>query len=699
MKKGQKTLNELFEETNRPNDTLISAYENRELVFFLGAGVSRLMGLPGWDELATELIEGAYGNYKDRKNILDSIKSSKEKITIAYRKYCSDGREKEFFNIFGKALQPKSLKKKENIYKILAKFHAVFLTTNYDRLFENELGKALCHDELELGIINKLNFKETQHLFYLHGKFTRNIKNNRNLVFTASSYVKKYNLSQTAEFLRGLFSKGNYVIVFIGYGLNEFELIDYIMTKSGQTKDAKGRVFTLEGFYSDQEEVFQARKEYFDDLNIELLPYRLDTNYYDELIYVLKNWLLDFENKTKLPALINDDINNYISSFSYSNATQILNILNLDNNPASEWKIIKEVLCSKEKEKWARFLFENNYFSWDYLYNSIQKNRPECPFLDLLIDGMKSDTLNAQEWGANLLDNIKEDVFKKPQYFYIVTKLVEVVLLLDDKHLKFTYFDFIGKMILTYGYRIFNYEKIELPRLKGWREQYIKSFLSLLSIYKGNIGNTEDLNFHYYRALINGINENIDAKSWGLVIDWLTQLFSDIIEINPYCLLAEISNIDNVTKTIYPYWRLLLKEYELALKNLSSDNQVKLVKRLFLEESETINKLAIFSCRKLNLNPNIFIDCLCKVVSKQQCYCELYMYLSNHSKLLSECGSSALNEAIQNSKFGWDKFLDDDSVKRYIAEQQLTLLKLLFNESAKKQCDELRQREIGRAHV
>ena len=42
MKKGQKTLNELFEETNRPNDTLISAYENRELVFFLGAGVSRL---------------------------------------------------------------------------------------------------------------------------------------------------------------------------------------------------------------------------------------------------------------------------------------------------------------------------------------------------------------------------------------------------------------------------------------------------------------------------------------------------------------------------------------------------------------------------------------------------------------------------------------------------------------------------------
>lgn len=689
------TLQKLFEATDVPNDALISAYGNKELVFFIGAGVSRLMGIPGWDDFSTELIGGAYGNHKDRKIILDSIKSSKEKITVAYRKYCNDGREKDFFKKMGVVLRPKKLKKKENIYKVLAQFHAVFLTTNYDNLFEKELGSPLCHEELDLGVINNFNFKETKHLFYLHGKYTRSLRKNRNLVFTASSYVKKYNSNQTSDFLHGLFSKGNYVVVFIGYGLNEFELIDYIMTKSGHANDAKGKVFTLEGFFSNQEEVFQARKEYFADLNIELLPYCLDTNFYDELIRVLKNWLFVFESRTKLPALINEDIDNFIKIFSDSNVTQILNILNLDSTSATERKIINETLNSRYKKEWMQVFYDNNYLSWDYLYDSIQKKKFENPFLDLLINAMNCDVPQSQGWATHLLDNVRAETLMEPQYLYVVSKLVEIILLLDDSHIKQSYIIFIGEMIKKHGYRVFNaYNNIELPKFNSWGEENIKLFLTLLSLHKENIGNTEDLNFHYYSKLLYTINNKIEMKSWKLVIDWLIQFFMDIIAVEPYCLLVQVANIDNIEKTFYPYWRLLIDEYILAFEKLLREEQTYVINQLFNAELEAINKLAVFSCRKFNLDPNIFIKGLCKVVSNSSCLCELYIYLKNSSKLFSEINSITLSKAIINSKFGWDDSCVSVSTRQYIEEQQLTLLKFLFNNEAQKRSEELSYKGI-----
>ena len=77
-------------------ENILKAFENRKLVFFIGAGVSRIMGVPGWDAFSARLIKKAFPSYKEHSTILKEIPNSKERITIAYNKFHSDGKLKEF---------------------------------------------------------------------------------------------------------------------------------------------------------------------------------------------------------------------------------------------------------------------------------------------------------------------------------------------------------------------------------------------------------------------------------------------------------------------------------------------------------------------------------------------------------------------------------------------------------------------------
>ena len=231
------SLKEIFAAGPKFEENILKAFENSKLVFFLGAGVSRIMGIMGWDDFSAFLIRKAFPDYKDHSAILRDISSSKERITIAFKKFEQDNRLDEFYKHFGQGMTPKSdvFQSKENIYKILNRFEALFLTTNADNLFEEVLGSALCHEDYSLTILKRETQRRQNHLFYLHGHYTENIdKLKNNLVFTAPQYVERYNDQNFIGFLRAIFEEDN-TIVFIGYGLNEFELIDYIVTKAVRT--------------------------------------------------------------------------------------------------------------------------------------------------------------------------------------------------------------------------------------------------------------------------------------------------------------------------------------------------------------------------------------------------------------------------------------------------------------------------------
>ena len=101
------------------------------------------------------------------------------------------------------------------------------MTTNADNLFEEVIGKAVCHEDCNVEQLNDAHFRNKNHLFYLHGHFNSAGPFDK-LVFTAPEYVNRYNNHTFIEFLQYVF-QGDNAILFIGYGLNEFELIDYVI--------------------------------------------------------------------------------------------------------------------------------------------------------------------------------------------------------------------------------------------------------------------------------------------------------------------------------------------------------------------------------------------------------------------------------------------------------------------------------------
>jgi hypothetical protein len=91
-------------------------------------------------------------------------------------------------------------------------------------------------------------------------------------------------------FLEDLFK--NKVVLFIGYGLEELEILEYIIVKTRDLK-AKGqqpRHFLLQGFFSHERELMVSLRTYYRDCGIELISYLKDKKGWDQLLDVLDHF-------------------------------------------------------------------------------------------------------------------------------------------------------------------------------------------------------------------------------------------------------------------------------------------------------------------------------------------------------------------------------------------------------------------------
>ena len=75
-----------------------------KLVLFVGAGISKLCGLPLWYDLAVKLLNFCVNNsstynfsHKDRNLLLSSVKDARELVTIAANIICKKSKD-AFYN-------------------------------------------------------------------------------------------------------------------------------------------------------------------------------------------------------------------------------------------------------------------------------------------------------------------------------------------------------------------------------------------------------------------------------------------------------------------------------------------------------------------------------------------------------------------------------------------------------------------------
>lgn len=278
---------------NLPKD-ILEAIEEDNLAIFIGAGVSRLAGCKGWNELADSLVNTCYNNelinFKE-KDILLNNPNQKKVITMTFEILKDNNLTESFYNKMEKSLKfnEESNLNQESIYLDLFKMRGLFVTTNADELFHN-----MFEDENIKYKSNELTPEgiSRNNLYHIHGL----ISDRDSLVFKVSEYIDRYNSHKFLEFLKTIFSK--YKVFFIGYGLAEFELLDFIITKFNQDGIRELDHFTLQPYFKEELNIYNYEKKYFEDMGINLIPYRKDLKGYEQLRDIIKKWNEEINEKT-----------------------------------------------------------------------------------------------------------------------------------------------------------------------------------------------------------------------------------------------------------------------------------------------------------------------------------------------------------------------------------------------------------------
>jgi hypothetical protein len=274
-----------------------------KLVLFVGAGVSMLIGLPSWEGLASkaleDLLQKGHLNYSE----LEQLKGLDPKKQLSIAKQIAE--ENSFELMLEKHLIVGAEGK--GIYSYLNKIGCPCVTTNYDELLEplfyhTKNGAATASPVIRVSqkedfLAGHLNTPGT--VVHLHGSISRPGA----MVVTTRQYLEHYDEALVQHFLGELFEKKT--ILFIGYGLEEAEILEHILRR-GRVKDTKDkRRFALMPFFLSQFPLYKKLYEYYlKSFGVHLIGFVRDHKDYKQLEDIVKTWSEQIE--VRPPALAVD---------------------------------------------------------------------------------------------------------------------------------------------------------------------------------------------------------------------------------------------------------------------------------------------------------------------------------------------------------------------------------------------------------
>lgn len=577
------------------NQEIIDAINNRSLVVFIGAGVSRLAGCQGWNELAKSLISKCFDkniiSFKEMES-LNLNSNSKKNITISYHLLEKAGYKDDFYDIMKKALKGDDT---EKIYENITKLSGICVTTNADELFHNYFEK----DRIIYKDFNEKSLSEKDSiniLYQIHGM----INDKESLTFKVKEYLDKYNDPNFQRFLKKIFN--NYTVLFIGYGLEEFELLDYILTKAKNKK----KHYMLYPAYKDEIKIIEYEKSYYQDLGIELLPYQKDQKGYNQLIDILSNWKDVIRYDSDKIGIGQEDIDRAISNVDISLLKQKLNHLEFKKH------FYREILKKDKLDKRIiDFILDLNILILSDIPKCDENNRSDywdqlMIFDNIISKNIEKLTKEQKDKMYNTIQKlIKEILNNKIKNFRSNEVILKLLLLLKDSELTLQEKNFFNYVLIDEGEEfLFGHYLNEniLPRLiknknkillkyivkkcLGYKiiNREIKSIIKeydLENIFKNNLKIIYDIIGY---DLIDNIKDIIKSGSLrekdyfdNYIIDDLLPIqdFNRYYNLYQKQLIMFFLDIINFTKNDQNKYRNLIK-------NLYEDNEVKIFKRISL---------------------------------------------------------------------------------------------------------------------
>lgn len=210
------------------------ASKSRRLVFFVGAGVSRLSGYPSWEELISVMHEELY-----RKPAPKEL-SSEECLRIAQVFYDSMGKaayDQVLEREFGVQYEPNSIH-----WKMLALNPTHFITTNYDSLIERVCAQRGRNFKVISSDRDVANVHSPGYILKIHGDFKDGFDGD-SIVLKENDYLN-YELQYPLVINLVKTILATHTVVFIGYGLGDYN-VKYMLSwvKQLQGKDFSSPFF------------------------------------------------------------------------------------------------------------------------------------------------------------------------------------------------------------------------------------------------------------------------------------------------------------------------------------------------------------------------------------------------------------------------------------------------------------------------
>ena len=295
-------------------EALREAVQVGKLIPFIGAGVSTLAGCLDWDEFANATLGIFVEHGKFSHAQLAQVKHlcPRIKLSIALAIQAETGISIDFRALLHRESRKEHVKGRR-LYSYLSKLGKTFVTTNYDEWLDEELsappadltGDATATADsapnprtvyYKLDDLTAANLNQKNVVIHLHGS----AKHQPGMILTTRQYVQHYANDRRSTdgdpenvvltFLEALFR--NKTVLFVGYGLDELEILEYVIVKARTTRAhwLQPQHFLLQGFYSHERDLMVSMRTYYRECGIELLAFLKDQAGWGQLINVLESF-------------------------------------------------------------------------------------------------------------------------------------------------------------------------------------------------------------------------------------------------------------------------------------------------------------------------------------------------------------------------------------------------------------------------
>lgn len=287
-------------------DEIIQAGLNGELILFVGAGISRLLELPSWNELAQMVLHSHQNKGWLNFSELEQLKhlDPKKQLSIAKLIANENKHELDLAQYFRGKVEGNS------IYKSINDIGCVCVTANYDellapRFYEGTNDQSISIKPREIiRVSNKSGFiakhlDEPGTVIYLHGVISKP----DTMVISTREYLEHYDHKHVQHFLRELFTKK--IILFLGYGLEEAEILEHILRRGSAEESIKDRRrFALQGFFVNEEPLYKKLHQYYKKtFGVHLIGFVRDLRDYAQQESIISDWAQQIQ--VKKPSLDN----------------------------------------------------------------------------------------------------------------------------------------------------------------------------------------------------------------------------------------------------------------------------------------------------------------------------------------------------------------------------------------------------------